>query len=61
MICYRDRTFCEASECLAFPFCDRAFTEKVKRDVERVGLPISYYLEPAKLECYRKPDEPKKP
>ncbi len=38
MICYRDRTYCDAP-CSAE--CDRMVTPEVEQDAERVGLPLA--------------------
>ena len=30
MLCYRDRTYCEASDCAKWDDCDRALTDEVR-------------------------------
>lgn len=39
MLCYRDRTYCSREDC-ARELCFRRITEEVKREAERLGLPI---------------------
>lgn len=53
MICYRDRTYCSAIDCLNFTGCWRALTDEVRADAERIGLPISQFVNPNKNDCYK--------
>ena len=41
MITYRDRTFCDQSECAKFDDCPTAANDKVRVQAEASGLPIS--------------------
>lgn len=40
MMCYRDRTFCSATDCRD-PDCDRKMTEGVERAAAQCGLMVS--------------------
>lgn len=55
MICYRDMTFCRASDCRKFgKECGRSFTEEVKQGAfEWMGenAPIAFFTTPPE-ECY---------
>lgn len=53
MICYRDRTYCAATECLHFKDCPSALTDEVELSAQRIGLPISRFLDPKKNYCYK--------
>ena len=48
-ICYRDRTFCEYTECKNYASCDRALTPQVQKDAEKwwggKDAPICTYAE----------------
>lgn len=52
MICYRDRTFCPATECQKFSSCPSALTESVQTGAELAGLPIARFTNPSALKCY---------
>lgn len=56
MICYKDKTFCHETTCVSFKdgSCDRALTDKVMKDAEAFGLPISRFAvsETIKPDCY---------
>lgn len=44
MLCYKDRTYCPFSIlCRDGYTCDRALTDKIKKDAEKFGLPISQF------------------
>lgn len=57
MMCYRDMTFCDFSDCKKFGVkCNRSLTATVKQDAERwmKDAPIARYLE--KPECFEDKD-----
>lgn len=60
MMCYQDRTFCGAKECRHFLQCGSALTVKVQTMAAAQNLPISQYVDPSKLYCY-KPTSPTDP
>lgn len=35
MMCYKDKTFCEYSNCYKFDRCDRAFTPEVNESAQK--------------------------
>ena len=49
MLCYRDVTFCNYSDCTNLK-CTRRLTESVKRAAELLRLPISQFAE--QPECF---------
>jgi len=50
MLCYLDKTFCIYSSCKHWDKCDRAATDKLKKEAEKFGLPICYFA--SKPDCY---------
>ena len=56
MLCYKDKTFCTAKNCVNFNDCDRALTEMVRADAQRwwgtTEAPIATFSEPETLDCY---------
>ena len=55
MICYKDRTFCKYNDCKDWKNCDRAFTDKVKKEADEWWggeAPICVWIEHP--ECYEK-------
>ena len=52
MICYRDKTFCDATDCANFGPCPRSLTQAVKELAERHNLPVAKYSAPQELPCY---------
>ena len=59
MMCFRDRTFCNAEHCANFVGCDRAYDEKQQVAAKRWWnegcegeAPVSLYSEPEKLDCF---------
>lgn len=48
MMCYKDMTFCNYSDCANFNKCPRRLTESVKKDAVRLGLPICRFAEQPK-------------
>jgi len=56
MMCYKDRTFCEATNCISFGSCPRSLTDGVRADAQRwwgtTEAPIATFSEPEKLDCY---------
>lgn len=53
MICYKDRTFCQASDCLHFETCTYALTEEVEREAKEFGLPIAWQDNDTSRHCYK--------
>jgi hypothetical protein len=49
---YKDMTFCAGDGCTQFKRCFRALTQDVEDRAEKLGLPISQFSEPKKLDCY---------
>ena len=49
---YKDMTFCSGDGCTQFKRCFRALTQDVEDRAEKLGLPISQFSEPKKLDCY---------
>lgn len=56
MMCYKDMTFCNYSDCANFNKCPRRLTESVKKDAVRLGFPISRFAEQPK--CFESKDSP---
>lgn len=52
MICYKDRWYCKCKCCVRWEVCDRALTEKVKEEANKLGLLIQ--VRDGKPECYSK-------
>lgn len=55
MICYKDMTFCEASDCRKFlpNTCGRAYNQEVKDGARRwmgENAPVAFFVEPP--DCY---------
>ena len=62
MIGYQDRTWCEASTCVQFTTCSRAYTTEVRAEADewwgRPHAPVVTFVEPEKhLKCYEKGDQ----
>lgn len=53
MICYRDRTWCQYSECINLK-CSRRLTEAVEKAAELLRLPICQFAE--KPDCFKEPE-----
>jgi hypothetical protein len=53
MICYRDKTFCPARDCVKFHQCPSALTELVSMQADEAGLPIARFTNPERLSCYK--------
>jgi hypothetical protein len=49
---YKDMTFCAGDGCTQFKRCFRALNQDVEDRAEKLGLPISQFSEPKKLDCY---------
>lgn len=62
MICYKDTTFCAggAPRCACFTTCPRALTEDVQARAKAAELPISQYIAPNAMPCYRADPDPAK-
>lgn len=60
MICYRDKTFCSGGtpRCALFATCSKALTEDIQARAKAAAMPISQYLAPTAMPCYRSPDKP---
>lgn len=60
MICYRDKTFCSGGtpRCASFATCSKALTEQVWAKAKAAAMPISQYIAPTAMPCYRSPDKP---
>jgi hypothetical protein len=54
---YRDMTFCAGDGCTRFKTCFRALTNEVQEKAEKLGLPISQFVTPTELDCYRKDED----
>jgi len=52
MICYKDKTYCEAKNCIKFNDCPRSLTEAVKKAAADADLPLAYFENPTLLQCY---------
>ena len=52
MICYKDMTFCEYTECIKFKECPRALTQQIGEEANSINLPISRFAD--KPKCYEK-------
>lgn len=63
MLCYRDKSFCEAKHCANFDKCPSAFTDAVKSAAavwwygkplpfDYNEVPVALYVEPEKLKCF---------
>lgn len=63
MICYRDKTFCSGGtpRCLAFTTCQKALTEDIQARAKAAAMPISQYLAPTAMPCYRVKADIEKP
>lgn len=63
MLCYADRTFCNATECERFTHCPRALTDEVKRAAVRWwgndDPPVALFSNPKELDCYVPPPSQK--
>lgn len=61
MICYRDKTFCSGGtpRCASFATCPKALTEDIQARAMAAAMPISQWLAPTAMPCYRSPDQPK--
>lgn len=61
MLCYADRTFCNATECERFTHCPRALTDEVKQAAIRWwgndDPPVALYANPRDLQCYTPPQK----
>jgi len=55
VMCYKDRTFCPFSKCEKFGTCDRALTEEVGKEAQRLGLFISSWA--SEPDCYEEKEE----
>lgn len=44
MICYRDKTFCNFTDCKKFKKCPRALIDKDKESAEKMKLPICTFI-----------------
>lgn len=53
MMCYRDRTYCAAKECVWFKECPSALTDEVELGAQKIGLPVARFLNPSALYCYK--------
>ena len=53
MMCYRDMTYCDATECKNFHNCFRALTDSVRVHADELGLPICQFHDPTQNECYQ--------
>lgn len=58
MISYRDSTFCSGDGCSKFSSCPKALTDDVWEAAEAMGLPVSQYAEPTRLDCWTAPEQP---
>lgn len=46
VICYKDKTWCSYwTTCIANKDCDRAYTEEVKAEVDKSGLPVCLFFD----------------
>jgi len=54
MICYKDKTFCDYTDCNKFKGCDRAYTDDVLKEAKewwkRNDPPVMFYI--SEPECY---------
>lgn len=50
MMCYRDMTFCNFSDCADFDKCSRRLTESVRQAAKLLRLPISQFAK--QPECF---------
>lgn len=40
MICYKDKTFCIAFDCVKYEGCSDGYTDDIQREAEAISLPV---------------------